>query len=102
MSSGEAEHYAACTAAQQIIGTENMARELAVHLDAMELQVGAIGIIGRQGFGELRHLDLSYWWLQCAVRKRVNLKKVQSESNMADLGTQALEKAESKTHGRGV
>ena len=35
-----------------VMGTENMARELGVHLDAMELQVdanAAIGIIGRQG-----------------------------------------------------
>ena len=69
MSCGEVELYAACTAAQQIIGTENMARELAVHLDAMELQVGAIGIIGSLGFGELGHLDLSCLWLQSAVRR---------------------------------
>ena len=56
MSSGEAELYVACMAAQQAMGTENMARELGVHLDATELQVDAnavIGIIGRQG------LDLS-------------------------------------------
>ena len=56
MSCGEAELYVACMAAQQAMGTENMARELGVHLDATELQVdanAAIGIIGRQG------LDLS-------------------------------------------
>ena len=67
---------------------ENMARELGVHLGAMELQVGAnaaIGIIGKQGLGNLRHLDLRYLWLQSVVRgKQVNLKRVQSESNMAD------------------
>ena len=89
MSSGEAELHAACMAAQQAMGTENMAREVGVHLDTMELQVGAIaaiGIIGRQGLGKLRHLDVSHLWLQ------VNLKKVQSESNMADLGAKVLEK----------
>ena len=60
MSSGEAELHAVCMAAQQATGTESMARELGVHLDAMELQVGAnaaIGIIGWQGLGKLRHLD---------------------------------------------
>ena len=60
MSSGEAELYVACMAAQQAMGTKNMARELGVHLDAMELQVdanAAIGIIGWQGLGKLRHLD---------------------------------------------
>ena len=42
---------AICMEAQQAMGTENMRRELRVHLDAMELQVGAnaaIGIIGRR------------------------------------------------------
>ena len=79
-SSAEAELYAACMAAQQAMGTENMARELGVHLDAMELQVDAneaVGIIGRQGMVKSRHLDLSYLWLQPGVRgKRVNLMKV--------------------------
>ena len=36
MSSGEAELYAARMAAQQAMGTESMAPELGVHLDAME------------------------------------------------------------------
>ena len=81
---------------------ENMARELGVHLDAMELQVGAnaaIGIIGKQGLGNLRHLDLRYLWLQSVVRgKQVNLKRVQSESNMADFGTKVLEKEKIDRH----
>ena len=57
MSSGKAELYAACLAAQQAMGTENMARELTVHLDALELQVdanAATGFIGRQGLGKLK------------------------------------------------
>ena len=102
LSSGEAELYAACMAAQQAMGKEKMARDLGVHLDAMELQVdadAAIGIIGKQGLGKLRHLDLSYLWLQSAVRKKqLNLKIVQSESNMADLGTNALEKDKTDLH----
>ena len=52
MNPGEAELSAACMAAQQAKGTDNMAREFGVHLHAMELQVdanAAIGIIGRQG-----------------------------------------------------
>ena len=56
--------------AQQAMGIESMAREQGVDLDAMELQVDgnvAIGIIGRQGLGKVRHLDLNYLWLQAAV-----------------------------------
>ena len=83
-------------------GNGEQARELGVHLGAMELQVdanAAIGIIGRQGLDKLRHLDLSYLWLQSAVRgKQVNLKKVQSESDMADLGTSVLEKEKIDRH----
>ena len=73
-----------------------------VHLDAMELQVDAnlaMGIIDKQGLRKLRHLDLSFLWLQSAVRgKQDNLKKVQSEGNMADLGTKVLEKDEIDRH----
>ena len=62
----------------------------------MELQGGtiaAVGIIGSQGVGNLRHSDLSFFWLQAGVRgTQVTLKKVQSEKNMADLGTKALER----------
>ena len=50
MSSAEAELYAVCMASQQAMGTESMAPEMGVDLDAMALQVGAkaaIGIIGR-------------------------------------------------------
>ena len=75
MSSGEAELCAVC-----------MAREFGVHLDARELQVdanAAIGIIGRQGLVKLRHLTRG-----CS---QFNLKKVQPESNMADIGTKALD-----------
>ena len=61
VSSAEAELYAACMASQQAMGTESMAPEMGVDLDAMALQVdakAAIGIIGRQELVKLRHLDL--------------------------------------------
>ena len=38
--SGEVELYAACMAAQQAMGTENVARELGLSLDAMESSAG--------------------------------------------------------------
>ena len=71
LTSGEAELYAACMAAQQAMGMESMAREQGINLDTMELQVdadAAIGIVGRQGLGKVRHLDFSYLWLRVAVR----------------------------------
>ena len=74
-------------------GAETMARELRVRLDATELQVdthAATGIIGRQRLEKARHMELRYSWLQVAVRgMQVTNEKVQSENNMADLGTKA-------------
>ena len=47
-----------------------------------------MGIAGRQGLGQLRHLDTHTLWLQQAVRsKRLELKKVAGTSNPADLFT---------------
>ena len=102
MSSGEEELYAACMAAQQAMGVESVAREQGVNLDAMGLQVAAnaaTGIIGRQGRDKVRHLDLSYLWLQAAVLgKEVVLRKVQSGDNMADIGTKVLERGTIQRH----
>ena len=73
LSTGEAALYAACMAARQATGVEGMAREQGVNVDAMELQVdanAAIGIIYRQRLDKVRHLDLSYLWLQAAVRDK--------------------------------
>ena len=51
------------------------------------------------GIGKLRNLYLSYLKLQSAVRrKQVNLKNVESDSNMADLGTKVLEKDKIDRH----
>ena len=59
----------------------------------------AIGIIGRQGLGKVRHLDLSYLWLQAAVQgKQVILRKVQSGDNMADIGTKVLDRDIFESH----
>ena len=62
----------------------------------MELQEDATASVGNMdqaGTGEVIHLDLSDLCLQAAVRgKQVTVKNVQSENNVADLGTMALAK----------
>ena len=100
MSSGEAELYAACMAAQQAMGTENMARESGVHLGhgtASGRQCGhwnhwqtGIGTIETSG------PDLLVAAVSCAG-KQVNLKKVQSESNMADLRTMGAREGQNRS-----
>ena len=48
----------------------------------------AIGICSRQGLGKLRHIDTHTLWVQQAVRcKRIDLRKVDGETNPADIFT---------------
>ena len=76
-------------AMQQAMGTESMARELSVCLDAMELQADASAALWNHrqtGIGESETLGLELPVAAggCA-RKAGQPEKVQSEGNMADL-----------------
>ena len=52
----------------------------------------AIGISSRSGVGKTRHIATRWLWVQDAVReKQIILKKIPGETNVADLGTKALE-----------
>ena len=51
----------------------------------------AMGVVGRQGLGRLRHLDAHSLWIQDAVRSgRLTVRKVKGEDNVADLFTKHL------------
>ena len=53
----------------------------------------ATGICQRRGVGRLRHLHKRELWLQdCIAEKTIELGRVPSEENEADLGTKYLEK----------
>ncbi|CAK0835832.1 unnamed protein product [Prorocentrum cordatum] len=52
----------------------------------------AVGISSRSGVGKTRHIATRWLWVQDAVwEKQVILKKIPGETNIADLGTKALE-----------
>ena len=52
----------------------------------------ALGIVGRQGLGKVRHLDTNILWVQeAALRKRLLYCKVRGEHNIADLMTKYLD-----------
>jgi len=90
LSSGEAEFAGVIRGAGQGLGYQALLHDLGVDLP---LRVwtdssAAIGICTRQGLGKLRHLDTHTLWIQQAVRtRRVDLRKVDGESNPADLLT---------------
>ena len=65
-SSAESELIAVVKAACEAIGTVSLASDLGIelrvrlHVDA----AAALGILERQGFGRVRHLDIGMLWLQ--------------------------------------
>ena len=72
-----------------------MSEENGINHTVTESQVGAnaaVGIIGRQGLGMARRMDLSYFSIQAAVRaKPIRPKTMPMCDNIADLGTKMLE-----------
>jgi hypothetical protein len=94
LSSGEAELYATVRASSEVLGICSIARDWGLELlgrvwaDAS----AALGIVGRQGLGKVRHLDTNVLWVQeAALRKRLLYCKVKGEHNIADLMTKYLD-----------
>ena len=59
----------------------------------------ALGIIGRQGLGKVRHLETGYLWLQDAVsQRRLAVRKVKGTENCADLATKYLKSEDIEKH----
>ena len=100
-SSGEAELYAACKGASELIGIQALAKDFG-RLLAAELRVDAkatIGMVNRAGLGKLRHVDVGHLWIQQAVRSgRISVKKVLGTENIADLMTKYLDGPASSKH----
>ena len=58
-------------------------------------------ILHRQGFGELKHIDVASLWVQDEIRsQRRRVRRVRSEENVADLGTKPLSKTVIAKHCR--
>ncbi|CAK0841766.1 unnamed protein product [Prorocentrum cordatum] len=100
LSSAEAELYGIVDGAARGIMTQSLFKEIADLRGAgaaWSVTVGsdasaAIGISSRSGVGKTRHIATRWLWVQDAVReKQIILKKVPGETNIADLGTKALE-----------
>ena len=99
LSSAEAELYAANLCVQQGIGIQTMFREMNLPLELI-LYVdasAAIGILSRRGLGKVRHIDANDLWLQQHIAEcGVNIQKVDSRLNLADIGTKPLDAASSQ------
>ena len=50
-------------------------------------------ILHRQGIEKLKHIDVTYLWVQDEIRsQRLRVRRVRSEENVTDLGTKPLSK----------
>jgi hypothetical protein len=59
----------------------------------------ALGIIGRNGLGKMRHLDTSYLWIQqVSAEKKLKFGKVDGKENVADIMTKNVAKELSEKH----
>ena len=95
-SSAEAEQNAAALGASELKGIISLMRDLGYEkrpvlaIDAKATE----HILHRQGIGKLKHIDVAYLWIQDEVRsRRLQVRRVKSEDNIADLGTKPLGKA---------
>ena len=90
LSSGESEWYAMLKGASVAMGLRSMVAEMGVGME-VELRTdsrAAKGIAHRVGLGKVKHLAVCYLWLQDAVkRKEVDVVKVGTAWNWADVGT---------------
>ena len=95
-SSAEAELHAAALGASESKGIVSLLKDLGYELKPV-LAIDAEAtehILHRQGIGTLKHIDVAYLWIQDEIRsKRLRVRRVKSEENVADLGTRPLGKA---------
>jgi len=93
LSSGEAEFYGLVKAAGVGLGYRALLQDFGYDLGVTTWtdSSAAMGVVGRQGLGRLRHLDTHSLWIQHAVRSgRITVRKVRGEDNVADLFTKHL------------
>ena len=92
---------ATCMAATRMHST---ATEQGIVSGVLELHVdanAATGIIGRQGLGKVRHLDLSCLWIQAVcAREQFALRNIPTGNHMADIVTNsARRRLDHETYG---
>ena len=105
LSSGEAEFYGVVRGAGVGLGVKALFSDLGL---AMPLRVwtdpsAAVGIVGRQGLGKLRHVECASLWVQQRARRReFALHEIDGTKNPADLFTKYLDSRAKVDHVEGL
>ena len=108
LSSAEAEFYAMVEAVTRAKGLLTLAREMGFEEISLVVHVGtdsnaAKSFVNRSGLGKMRHLEISYLWLQKEIREgKVEVHKVLGTENPADLMTKILTVREIEDRLRGM
>ena len=101
LSSAEAELVAATKTACEGRGNRNMLIDYGSDGKVQPI-VGAsaaIGMMERRGLGTTKHVDTKWMWIQGAIRRReIQLLKVGTKDNPADLMTKFLIKEDAERH----
>ena len=101
LSSGEAELYALVKGAAQSYGIMAMLFDFGHEIGCTVCTdaSAAIGIVHRQGLGKTRHIEVQYLWVQQDVQSgKLQVVKVGTDSNPADLMTKHLKEEVVKAH----
>ena len=97
MSTGEADCYALTKCAAMALGAQSLLADLGVHLSVRVTTDATTGkaIASRRGLGKVRHIETHELWMQDVVdRKRIELHKIKSSFNPADIFTKYLSREE--------
>jgi hypothetical protein len=101
LSSAESELYACIKASSEGLGIMSMMLDygLTMHGEIRSDASAALGIIGRNGLGKMRHIDTSYLWIQqVSAEKKLKYGKVDGKENVADIMTKNVAKDLSEKH----
>ena len=93
LSSGESELAAVVRGAAEALGMRSICQDFGIKVEISMLSdaTAAIGIVGRQGLGKVRHLATADLWIQQRVRRgEFSVSKWPGENNPADLCTKGL------------
>ena len=101
LSSGEAEYYALVKCGCETLGLQSVMADLGIQTVCVMMtdSTAAKGITSRRGHGKVKHLQTCELWLQEVVRdKRIEIQRVGTKENPADLMTKHLDNKAATQH----
>ena len=91
LSTAEAELYAAVYAARQVVGVEQLAKDLGIPTRPADIMIDAkatIAILLRKGLGSMKHVRIRWDWIYDGIKAGdFSVVKVSTLDNIADAFT---------------